>query len=68
VTIVQVTKETKEKNLFLSVENAYLPVIQNQLILTSIDQFKWPCGLRFRSAAANPTERMDIRLVCLLCR
>jgi hypothetical protein len=64
--IFQVTKETKKT--FLSVENVCLPVTQNLWDLTSIDRFKWPCGLRLRSAATNPAEHMVIRLVCLLCR
>jgi len=56
--IFQVTKETKE-NLSLSVGNVCLPVIQSLWNLTS----KKMIQVAMQSAAANPAEHMDIRLV-----
>jgi hypothetical protein len=61
-------KKTSKEKTFLSVENVDLPIIQNLLNLNIIGQFKCPCSLRLRSAAANPAEHMGVCLVCLLSR
>jgi hypothetical protein len=52
-------------------------ILGNFLLLTTSRQYRWPCGLRCRSAATSsgiavsyPTQGGDVRLLCLfaLCR